>query len=117
MGKGSLPSRYRRFEEQITGSVVDSIMVEPRSSGRLSMNADYSKAAPPPRRRLKIASTSPQNEGVSYEEKLLGNEDRYRVTYEVQNHRDSSTLVQIVLSEDHERTQPEQSAFESEGGE
>lgn len=113
MGKRSLPSRYRRFDEQVTGSVIDSIMIESRSSGRLSMDADYSKATPPPRHELKIVSTSPQNESISYEQKLLGAGDEYRVTYEVQNHRDSPTFVQIVLIEDGS----EQVANKTEGGE
>ena len=97
MKERKLRPNFQRLDAQITGNVVDAIMISPRSGGRLSLSGQFSRQDPPPAHKVKTASTGP--EGVSYEQVLLGSEEKYTVVYEVQNHRDSPTFAHIELTE------------------
>jgi hypothetical protein len=96
--KHNLPDGYARLEDQITGGVVDSILIHPRSHGRLHMPGEYSTDNRPPAHRVHRTSTATDNQGVYYEQRLLGGPERYLVTYDVWNHRDSPSFAQIVLT-------------------
>lgn len=95
MKERKLRPNFRRLDDQITGNVVDAIVVSPRSSGRLTLSGQFSKQDPPPLHRVKIAALGP---GVSYEQTLLGSEEKYSVVYEVQNHRDSPAFAHIEMN-------------------
>ena len=97
--KHNLPSRYDRLEDQVTGDVVDSIVIHPRSHGRLHMPGEYSTDSRPPAHRVDRASSATDNQGVDYEPRLLGGPDHYLVTYDVWNHRDSPSFASIVLTD------------------
>lgn len=97
--KHNLPSQYDHLDDQITETVLDSIVIHPRSHGRLHMAGVYSTDSRPPRQRDKVTSTATDNQGVYHEECLLGSPERYLVTYDVWNHRDSPSFAEIVLTD------------------
>jgi hypothetical protein len=76
-----LPSNYERLDEQITGPVLDSIVVAARSHGRLHLPGEYSTANRPPRHEVSITSTDKNNSAVYREERLLGDPGHYLVAY------------------------------------
>ena len=96
--KHNLPDGYDRLEDQITGGVLDSIVIHPRSHGRLRMPGEYSTDSRPDGHQVKVTSTATDNQGVYTEERLLGGPERYLVTYDVWNHRDSPSFARIVLT-------------------
>lgn len=96
MNKRTLRSNYQRLDEQITGNVIDAIVISPRSSGRLTLSGQFSKETPPPVHQVKVSSAGP--EGVSYEQQLIGSKENYVVVYEVQNHRDSPSFAHLELT-------------------
>jgi hypothetical protein len=98
--KHNLPSRYDRLDDQIAGTVVDAIALHPRSHGRLHMPGEYSTDSRPPSHRVEHSSMAADNQGVYYEERLLGGPDHYLVTYGVWNYRDSPSSARIVLDGD-----------------
>lgn len=98
--KHSLPTNFDRLDDQVTGSVLDSIVISPRSHGRLHMPGEHSTENRPPALRVKITSTDPDNTGVYDEERLIGGPERYRVTHDVWNYRDSPTFAEIVLQDE-----------------
>ena len=97
--KHDLPTAYERLDNQITGPVVDAIAVRPRSRGQISLPGEWSADSRPPAHEVKITSTDPANQSVDTEERLLGSPERYRVTYDVWNYRDSPSFAQIVLTD------------------
>ena len=97
--KHNLPAGYDRLEDQITGDVLDSIVIHPRSHGRLHMPGEWSTDnRPATRARSSAAARDPDNQGVYTEESLLGSAERYLVTYDVWNYRDSPSFARIVLT-------------------
>lgn len=97
----NLQPGYDRLDDQITGPVLDSIVIHPRSHGRLHMPGEYSTDNRPGAHEVKITSTATDNQGVYTEERLLGGPERYLVTYDIWNYRDSPSFAQLVLT-DHE---------------
>jgi hypothetical protein len=97
--KDNLPSHYDRLDDQITEMVLDSIVIHPRSHGRLHMAGEYSTDSRPPGHRVKVTSTAADNQGVYHEERLLGSPEHYLVTYDVWNYRDSPSFAEIVLTD------------------
>jgi hypothetical protein len=95
MSDRKLRPNFQRLDDQITGNVVDAIMISPRSSGRLSLPGQFSQENPPPAHKVETASTGP---GVDYEQVLLGSAEKYVVVYEVQNHRDSLSFAHIEVT-------------------
>jgi hypothetical protein len=95
-----LPSNYERLDEQITGPVLDSIVVAARSHGRLHLPGEYSTANRPPRHEVSITSADKNNSAVYREERLLGDPGHYLVAYDIWNHRDSASFAQIILSDE-----------------
>lgn len=96
--KHNLPDGYDRLEDQITGPVLDSIVVHPRSRGRLHLSGEWSTDNRPPGHRVKIVSTDPDNTSVYTEQHELGDPGHYVVNYDVWNHRDSPTFARIILT-------------------
>jgi hypothetical protein len=96
--KHSLPDGYDRLEDQITGPVLDSIVIHPRSHGRLHLDREWSTDTRPPGHRVKLVSTAPDNTSVYTEERLLGSPEHYLVSYHVWNYRDSPSFAQIVIT-------------------
>jgi hypothetical protein len=92
-----LRSNYQRLDDQIGGSVVDAIMISPRSSGRLSFGGGLSKDKRHPRHEIRIDAAGP---GVTYEQTMLGSQESYSLVYEVNNFRDSPSFARIELVEE-----------------
>jgi hypothetical protein len=105
--KHSLPDGYDRLEDQITGDVVDSIVVHPRSRGRLYLGSEWSTDNRPPDHRVKLVSTDPDNASIYTEEIRHGAPERYTVSYDVCNYRDSPSFAQIVLTGHEDQGQPD----------
>lgn len=93
-----LPTMFSRLDDQITGDVLDSIVIEARSRGILSLPGEYSTESRPPGHRVKLISTDPGNASIYTDKNQLGGPDHYVVNYDVWNHRDSQTIAQIVLT-------------------
>lgn len=75
-------------------NTIDSIMIFPRSSGELNAG-EYSKTSPP-KVQLRITSAHVNNQGVEYETKMLGNEERYHLIYKINNYNDSPAFAWIL---------------------
>jgi hypothetical protein len=97
--KHNLPDRYDRLDDQITGDVLDSIAIHPRSRGILYMPGEYSTSSRPPGHRVKLDSTAPDNTSVYTKQNELGGPDHYVVNYDVWNHRDSGTIARLILTD------------------
>jgi hypothetical protein len=95
MSNRKLRPNFQRRDDEITGNVVDAIMISPRSSGRLSLPGQFSREDPPPAHKVETSSAGPD---VDYEQVLLGSAEKYVVTYEVQNYRDSLSFAHIELT-------------------
>jgi hypothetical protein len=103
--KHKLPSSYDRLEDQITGPVLDSIVIHPRSHGKLYLNGEWSTGSRPPGHRVKLTSTATDNQGVHTEQIERGSAERYTVSYDVWNYRDSPSFARIVLTGQAEEAQ------------
>lgn len=112
--KHDLPTAYERLDNQITGPVADAIAVRPRSRGQVSMPGEWNTDSRPTAHEVKITSTDPGNEGVDTEERLLGSPERYRITYDIWNHRDSPSFAQIVLTDPADQEQADTPRGEGE---
>ena len=98
--KQNLPSAYQRLDDQITGPVADSIVISARSHGKLHLPGEYSTDKRPPTHQVEITSTDPDNASVYTEQRQLGSAERYLVSYDVWNHRDSPTFARIIVEDD-----------------
>jgi hypothetical protein len=98
--KHNLPTSYDRLDGQVTGPVLDSIVISPRSHGRLHLPGEHSADSLPPAHTVKITSTDPGNSGIYAEDRQLGAPDRYLVSYDVWNHRDSPAFAEIVRADE-----------------
>jgi len=96
--KHNLTSRYERLDDQITGDVVDAIVIHPRSHGILYMPGEYCTSNRPPGHRIEKTSTDPDNQGVYHEQIQRGSPDHYVLSYDVWNHRDSASVARLVLT-------------------
>jgi len=96
--KHNLPTQFNRLEDQITGPVLDSIMVYPRSHGILYMPGEYSTDNWPPGHKVDVATGEPGNAGVYTERNQPGGPDHYQVNYDIWNHRDSPAFARLVLT-------------------
>jgi hypothetical protein len=96
--KHNLPTGFDRLDGQIAGPVLDSIVISARSHGRLYLPGEYSTDSRPAAYKVKITSTDPDNTSVYTEQRQLGSPSRYTVSYDVWNHRDSPTFVEIILA-------------------
>jgi hypothetical protein len=96
--KHNLADGYDWLEDQITGDVLDAIVIHPRSRGRLYLSGEWSTGNRPPGHLIGITSTDPDNTSVYTEQHELGSPDHYVVNYDVWNHRDSPTFARIVLT-------------------
>ena len=96
--KHNLPSMFSRLDDQVTGPVLDAIVIRPRSHGRLYLPGEWSTSSRPPRHEVKVTSSDPDNQGVYAEERLGGSAERSTVTYDVWNYRDSPAFAQIILT-------------------
>ena len=105
--KHNLPSRFSRLDDQITGPVLDAIVIRPRSHGRLYLPGEWSTSSRPPPHEVKVTSSDPGNQGVYTEERLAGSAERSTVTYDVWNYRDSPAFAQIILTGQAGTTPPD----------
>lgn len=97
--KHKLPSCYERLDARISGPVIDSIVIDPRSRGRLYLPGGYSTEDRPPLHRVVPLSADSENQGVYTEQRQVGNAERYTVTWDVWNYRDSPAFAELVLDE------------------
>ena len=99
----SLPDGYDRQDDQITGSVVDAIVVYPRSHGVLRMPGEYSrslklgvKVNSPPEREVTITSDDGSTQGVYDRIRSIGPDERFTLVWDVWNHRDSRVTARLI---------------------
>lgn len=76
--------------------VIDNLALAPHSKGILHIG-EVNRGEPRPKFRIKIHATVKEN--VTCTEKLLGDENHYIVTYQVENRNDSPAFVDAVLDE------------------
>ena len=93
-----LPTDYDRLDDQITGPVLDSIVISAHSHGRLYLPGEHSSGDRPPPHEVKVVSTDPDNESVHTEQVQRGSPGRYTVSYDVWNYRDSHVSARIILA-------------------
>jgi len=98
--KHNLPTNYERLDDQITGDVLDSILVHARSRGALHLPGEYSTTSPAPPHSADITSADTGNQGCYKERRNLGGPDHYTVTYDIWNYRDSVIFAQITRTPD-----------------
>jgi len=96
--KHNLPDGYERLDDLLTGDIADSIVIHPRSHGRLHLDGQWGTENRPPGHRVKLVSTDPDNASVYTDEIQRGGPERYTVSYDVWNHRDSPTFAQIIMT-------------------
>jgi hypothetical protein len=96
--KHNLPTMFRRLDDEITGDVLDAIVIDPRSRGILYLPGEYSTDNRPARHQVKLDSTDPDNGSVYTDQNQLGGPDHYVVNYDVWNHRDSQIVARIMLT-------------------
>ena len=101
--KHNLPTALSRLDNQITGPVLDSIVINPRSRGILYMPGEYSTSSRAPAHRVEKTSTDPDNQGVYHEQIQRGSAERYTVSYDVWNYRDSASFAKIILTDQAEK--------------
>jgi hypothetical protein len=100
-----LPTAYNRLDDTIASSVADAIVVFPRSHGELSLPGVYSslnvtsKDNLPPEHKVIITSEDGSTQGIYYQVRRIGSPDRYTLTYDVSNHRDSRVTARLILTD------------------
>ena len=94
----NLPTRYNRLDDQITGPVVDAIVIEPHSRGVLRMPGEWSTDNEPPAHKVECSTTDTDDQGAGYEERALGGPGHYVLTYHVRNDQDSLSTARIILT-------------------
>jgi hypothetical protein len=62
--KHNLPTMFNRLDDQITGDVLDAIIIDPRSRGILYLPGEYSTDNRPPGHQVKLVSTDQDNKSV-----------------------------------------------------
>jgi hypothetical protein len=112
----NLPDGYERQDDQITGSVVDAIVVNPRSHGELRMPGEYSssldlsaKVNRPPEREVTLTSEDGSTQGVYCQSRSIGPLERFTLVWDVWNHRDSRVFARLILTGQENQGQPETS--------
>lgn len=101
----NLPTHYERLGDQITGSVVDAIMVYPQSHGELHLPGEFSMdlglrrtGNSPPAREVTVTSEDGSTQGVYTESRSIGPVERYTLVWDVWNHRDSRVFASMRLT-------------------
>jgi hypothetical protein len=97
--KRNLPTQFNRLDDQITGNVLDAIMVYPRSRGILYLPGEYSTTSRPPAHKVDIGTGEPGNPGAYTQENQPGSPDHYVVNHDIRNHWDSPAFARIILTE------------------
>ena len=93
MGQKRLPYKAERSTPPEGKEALDSIVIHPRSRGNLHMPGEFSAEAKHPRYKVTVLATN--NDGVQWEEKLMGSRDHYVVVIEVRNFNDSPAVVHL----------------------
>jgi len=96
--KHDLPTQFNRLDDQITGPVLDSIMIYPRSRGTLHLPGEYGTASRPPAHEIKVVTTDPDNQGVDIETIERGSAEHYTVSYDIWNNQYSPAFARITLT-------------------
>jgi hypothetical protein len=104
-GGHSLVTAFRRLDGQITGPVLDSIVIYPGSRGILSMPGHAIR--PNQEHRVEVTSSDPHNQGVYTEEQRIVGPWGYKVNCSVWNYRETPVHAKIILLEHAEGAPPE----------
>ena len=99
----NLPTDYDRLDGQITGPVVDSIVISARSHGKLYLPGEYSTNNRPPAHEVKVVSTDPDHQSVHTEQVQRGSPERFTVSYD----RDSHTFARIIRTDQADPARPD----------
>jgi hypothetical protein len=86
-----------------------------RSHGRLYLPGQYGTANRPTAHQVKIVSTGPDNQSVHTEQIQVGSPERYAVSYDVWNYRESYTFAQIILTGPADPARPDTPAGKGGG--
>ena len=89
---------FNRLDDQITGPVLDAIMVYPHSHGILHLPGEYSTGSRPALHKVEVATGEPGNPHVYTDQNQPGRPDHYTVNYDIWDHRDSPTFARITLT-------------------
>ena len=81
--KHNLPDGYDRLDDQITGDVADSIVIHPRSHGRLYLSGQWSTDSRPPSHPGQGQQHRADNQGIYTEQIQRGSAERCTVSYDV----------------------------------
>jgi len=111
MPEHKLPVNYARIDENIAGPVLDSIEIHPRSRGVLYLPGQYSASSRPPAHQVKTVSSAPDGQGVHAEPVQRGTAERYTVSYDVTNQRDSIAFAHLIRT-----GQPDNGSEDTPGG-
>lgn len=68
----NLLTQFSQLGDQISGPVLDAIMIYPRSCGILHLPREHSTDRPPPAHKVDIAAGDPASPGVGTEENQPG---------------------------------------------
>ena len=68
--------------------------------GKLYLPGEHSTGKRPPTHQVKVVSTDRDNQGVYTEEIQRGSAERYTVSYDIWNHRDSPSFAQIIRKDE-----------------
>ena len=93
-----LPTHYERLDDQITYSVLDAIVVYPRSHGELRLSDEY-KQNGPPAHYVSFTSEDGSIQGVYASGRNTDGQERFTVIYDVWNQRDCRIQARIILTQ------------------
>lgn len=93
--KRKLPHRADRHPAPEGVNAIDSMMIWPQSHGLL--NAGQFSKSNKPDIKINISSARVNNVGVEWNERMLGNEKKFTLIYQVDNYTDSPAFAYIYL--------------------
>lgn len=76
---------------------IDSIRISPHRHGILNVGQFSLKTKP--KVSIVISSARVNNEGVEYYDRMLGNEEKFQLIFQVDNHTDSIAFAYAVIKE------------------
>jgi hypothetical protein len=92
----ALPLAFQRIAIEDGNPAIATIVVDPRSSGLLSLPGEYSTESRPPPYHLKVTATD--ETGVHVESENVGTDASYAVRFKIEN-LDSLSMVELFWAD------------------
>jgi hypothetical protein len=89
-----LPMNFGRQPDQVTGPVIDAIIVNPRSYGQLSLK--FSEEHGPPDCEVTVTSDDGSTQGVYTKSRTTGDAAHLALVWDVWNNRDTRVYARLV---------------------